>query len=86
MIDPFIGLWGKCTDHLPHLFCLASAGGKLKLNLDRIAEAIIIALIVGALTGYALRPILAKVERIEQRVDKIYEDIYKPSMPREKEG
>lgn len=84
-LTPFIGVWAKCTDHFPYLFCLA-AGGKLKLNLDRIAEAVIIAVIIGTITTWALRPILLKVDRIEERVDKIYEDIYAPSIPAGKEG
>lgn len=82
-IEPGV-LWAKCTDHFPHLFCLVSAGGKLRLNLDRIAEAVIIAVIIGLLTTWALRPIFDKVERIEQRLDKIYEDIYSPIIPEAK--
>lgn len=87
MLTPIIGLWAKCTDHFPYLFCLASAG-KLKLNLDRIAEAVIIAVIIGALVGWNIRPVLEnlldKITKVEERVDKIYEDIYAPSIPEPK--
>lgn len=92
MFTPVIGLWAKCTDHFPYLFCLATAGGKLKLDLNKIAEAVIIAVIVGAIVGWSIRPVLDnlldkiinvedKITHVEQRVDKIYEDIYAPSIP-----
>lgn len=81
MITPIIGVWAKCMDHIPHLFLLGATGGKLKLNMDRIAEAVIIAVIVGVITGWALRPILIEVKYLRERVDKIYEDIYAPSIP-----
>lgn len=77
MIGMITGAWAKCTDHLPHLFLLGTASGKLKLNLDRIAEAVIIAVIIGAIMGWTLKPTL---ERIEQRIDKIYEDVYRPTI------
>ena len=82
MLTMMTGAWAKCTDHIPHLFLIGAAGGKLKLNLDRIAEAVIIAVIIGAIMGWTLKPTL---ERIEQRIDKIYDDIYSPSIPT-KEG
>jgi hypothetical protein len=84
MFIPIAGLWAKCGDHFPYLFCIASAG-KLKLDLNKIAEAVIIAVIVGAIVGWSIRPaldiLLDKITHVEQRVDKIYEDIYAPSIP-----
>lgn len=59
--------------------------GKPKLVSTRVAEAVIIAILVSIMTTAASTYVIVKVmdyrvAAIERKVDKIYEDIYKPYM------
>lgn len=59
--------------------------GKPKLVSTRIAEAVIIAVLVSILTTAASTYVIVtvmdyRVAAIERKVDKIYNDIYKPYM------
>lgn len=73
---------GKAMDRLYEFipfFLLAKngGGGKVELNLSRILEAVIIAVITAAIIGWTMN---GRIERIEKMLDKIYSDIYKPSV------
>lgn len=77
----FLGaIVGKWYDYVPHLFCLTASTGKIKLNIERIVEAVIIAIILGFFFDKAIEPIKDSVIKLEQKVDKIYEDIYAPTL------
>ena len=71
---------GKWYDSVPHLFLLTASSGKVKLNIERIVEAVIIAVILGFFFDKAIKPIQDSVVKLEQKVDKIYEDIYTPTL------
>ncbi|MCK5132411.1 MAG: hypothetical protein KAR40_09715 [Candidatus Sabulitectum sp.] len=76
----------KIMQALACLPFMATVGGKPKLNTARILEIVIAGAIGGIFIGYVLAKELKievtnlknSVERVEQRVDKIYADVYKP--------
>lgn len=64
---------------LSYMPFLLLVDGKVRVNTARIIEAIIIAAVVGLMTGYvAVGKMEIRLGSIEQKVDKIMEDIYKP--------
>ena len=68
-------------DHniLPCLPFFMSVSSKTQVNVSRIIEAIIIAILAGSLSAYmTLQNIELRMMMIEEKVDKIYTDIYKP--------
>ena len=75
-------------DNLHHIigslpFFILSTDGHLKINRARIAEAVIIAVIGGLVAGWvSVKQLEVKMDMLQKKVDKIYEDIYKPSMPK----
>ncbi len=75
---------GKFSEYIPHLFFLTAANGQMKLNINRIVEAVIIALLVSAVVGWKVKPellhIKEKITHLETQVDKIYSDIYHPAI------
>lgn len=74
---PFFGtVFAKWYDYLPHLFFLTAASGKVRLNIDRIIEAIVIGVILAAILGWAVNP---RLERVEDMVSKMYDDLYQPT-------
>ncbi len=72
----------KIVDHLPFLCTVAATNGRIKLNLDKIIESVIIAVVIAGILGWAFKPELAHIKEdvaeLKQQVGKIYEDIYKP--------
>jgi len=55
--------------------------GKPRVNTTRIIEAIVIAAIVGAIASYTTLNVISwRLDMLERKVDKIYQDIYKPFM------
>ena len=76
------------SEKLHHLlgslpFLLMSFDGKISVNKTRIIESIIYAVVGGLFSGYvAVKVIEVKIDMLEKKVDKIYEDIYRPVMPR----
>lgn len=66
--------------HLP--FFILGINGKPKINTTRIIESIIYAVVGGLLSSYVtLRVLEYKMSEIEKKVDRIYNDIYKPYIP-----
>lgn len=62
---------------------IALSTGKTHLNFSRIAEAIIIAVIAGGLSAYiTVQKLEYKLSYLEQKVDKLYSDVYKPMWER----
>lgn len=58
---------------------MTAAGGKPKFNTVRIVESLIIAGVTAAAVGYMTLTVLDyRMEQIEKKVDKIYNDIYRP--------
>ena len=73
----FLGaLVGKWHDYVPHVFFLTASSGKIKLNVDRIIEAIVIGVILAAILGWAVNP---RLERLENMMSKMYDDLYQPT-------
>ena len=75
------------SEKLHHLlgslpFLLMSFDGKISVNKTRIIESIIYAVVGGLFSGWvAVKVIEVKIDVLEKKVDKIYEDIYRPSLP-----
>ncbi len=64
-------------------FFLLSTDGHLKANKSRIIEAVIISVIGGLVAGWvSVKQMEVKLDILQKKVDKIYEDIYKPNIPR----
>ena len=64
-------------------FMLITADGRAHVNKIRIIESIIYAVVGGLFSGYvAVKIIEVKLDMLEKKVDKIYSDIYRPSLPR----
>ena len=64
-------------------FFLLSTDGHVKINKSRIIEAVIIAVIGGLVAGYvSVKQLEVKMDILQKKVDTIYEDIYKPYIPR----
>ena len=71
MIDRFI-------DYIPFL-AMTRPEGRPQLNFSRIVEAVIIAIVAGGLSAYiTVQKIELKLTYLEQKVDKIYADVYAP--------
>ena len=73
----------KLTEYIPFLCMVApSATGRVQLNLNRIIESVVIAVVIAGVLGWAVKPELNNIReslsKVEQRVDKIYNDIYAP--------
>ena len=71
-------------NHLPvnHLhFLMVNTDNKIKLNSNRIIEAIIIAIIAGLFSGYvSVQKMDIRLISLEHKVDKMFNDIYKPKI------
>lgn len=80
MLTAAVGkFWDKALNCIPFILMVKNGGpNKIELNLNRIIEAVIIAAITAAVIGYTVRD---DIQRIEAKVDKIYTDIYMPTMP-----
>lgn len=80
MLTAAVGkMWDKALDCIPFFMMVRSGGpNKIELNLNRIIEAILIAVITASIIGWTVR---GDIQRIEGKVDKIYSDIYSPSIP-----
>ena len=76
MIDRFI-------DYIPFV-AMTQRGGSAHLNFSRIVEAVIIAIVAGGLSAYiTVQKIELKLTYLEQKVDKIYTDVYAPKWERQ---
>ena len=65
--------------HLP--FLIISSDNKIKLNSNRIIEAIIIAVIAGVFSGYvSVKNMDIRLVSLEHKVEKMFNDIYKPKI------
>lgn len=63
-------------------FMLITGDGKAHINKTRIIESIIYAVVGGLFSGWvAVKVIEVKLDMLEKKVDKIYSDIYRPSLP-----
>lgn len=71
----------RIIDYIPFM---AMTTGRTHLNVSRIVEAVIIAIIAGGLSAYiTVQKIETKLAYIEQKVDKIYSDVYMPKWDRQ---
>jgi len=76
MIDRFI-------DYIPFL-AMTQPRERPHLNFSRIVEAVIIAIVAGGLSAYiTVQKIELKLTYLEQKVDKIYTDVYAPKWERQ---
>jgi len=67
------------VNHLP--FLMVNTDNKIKLNSNRIIEAIIIAIIAGLFSGYvSVQKMDIRLISLEHKVDKMFNDIYKPKI------
>jgi len=67
------------VSHLP--FLMVNTDNKIKLNSNRIIEAIIIAVIAGLFSGYvSVQKMDIRLISLEHKVDKMFNDIYKPKI------
>lgn len=77
-------VWDKASYCVPFFLLAKNGGGKVELNLSRIIEAVIIALVTGMIVGWSVRADIANVKadisEVKAQVSKIYSDIYKPSV------
>ena len=65
--------------HSIPFMAMTGVGGKAQFSVVRIVEAFIIAAVTAAAVGYMTLTVLDyRMEQIEKKVDKIYNDIYKP--------
>ena len=70
-------------DIFSHIPFFLMVDGKNRINATRIIEALIIAIIGGIFAGYvAVAKLEVSVQKLEVKVDKIYNDLYRPSLPR----
>lgn len=69
----------RIMEYIP--FLAVTSGGRVPhLNFSRIIEAVIIAIVAGALSAYiTVQKIEIKLDYIEKKVDKIYADVYTPT-------
>ena len=71
----------KFLQYIP--FLMLNFDGKIKVNTTRIMEAVIYAVIGGLMSGYiSIKIMQVEIQEIKRKVDKIYEDIYVPRIPR----
>lgn len=77
-------MWDKASFCIPFFLLAKNGGDKVELNLSRIIEAVIIALITGMIVGWSVRGDIANVKadvaEVKAQVSKIYSDIYRPSV------
>ena len=72
----------RIMEYIPFL-AMTQPGGRLRLNFSRIVEAVIIAIVAGGLSAYiTVQKIELKLTYLEQKVDKIYTDVYAPKWER----
>lgn len=73
-------------DHITQIigslpFFLLTTEGHIKINKSRIIEAVIIAILGGLVAGYvSVKQLEVKMDILQKKVDKIYEDIYHPNI------
>lgn len=68
----------RFLEYMP--FLMTIGGKNPHLNFSRIVEAVIIAIVAGGLSAYiTVQKIELKLSYLEQKVDKMYSDVYKPS-------
>ncbi len=60
---------------------MLSVNGKFTVNTGRLLETILIAVLGGFLSAYiTVKNLEVRINQLEAKVDKIYSDIYKPSL------
>ena len=60
---------------------LLLVNGKFTVNTGRLLETILIAVLGGFLSAYiTVKNLEVRINQLEAKVDKIYTDIYKPSL------
>ena len=73
----------RIIEYIPFL-AMTQTGGRPQLNFSRIVEAVIIAIVAGGLSAYiTVQKIELKLTYLEQKVDKIYTDVYAPKWERQ---
>jgi len=76
----------KVQHILEYVPFLAMVSTKKPQFTTRILEAVIIAVLAGVMSGYVTMNLLEyRMSAIEKKVDKIYNDVYKPTLPRSSE-
>ncbi len=83
-----IAEWAGCIPFL--LLTVHDGKMKVSLNFSRIVETIVMAFILGGITLYVTTErmevkfdaLKQEVREVKQKVDQIYHDIYRPSIPR----
>lgn len=83
-----IAEWAGCIPFL--LLTVHDGKMRVSFNFTRIIETIVMAFILGGITLYVttermevkLDSIKEEVREVKQQVNKIYTDIYRPSIPR----
>lgn len=71
-------LGDKIYEYIPFILMAKNKeDGSIPLNIARIIEAVIIAVITGAIIGWSVN---GRLDRLEAMVAKIYSDIYRPSI------
>jgi len=59
----------------------ATVAQKPQINVTRIIEALLIAILAGAFSAYiTMEKIDLRMDILEKKVDKIYNDVYKPQI------
>ena len=81
--------WDHVRDAMDKLLVgipfVASINGRPALNYTRIIEALIIAVVAGGLSGYiAVQKLELRMDMIEKKVEKVFNDIYRPRIPAER--
>lgn len=72
----------RLIDYIPFL-AMTHTGGRPQLNFSRIIEAVLIAIVAGGLSAYiTVQKIELKLVYLEQKVDRIYSDVYAPKWER----
>lgn len=78
-------LWDKTIDCIP-FFLLAKDSGsmEMRLNLNRIIEAVLIAVITAAIIGWTVKSDIDNLKKdvtdVKAQVNQIYKDIYIPEI------
>lgn len=85
MLSALVGKVGdKIFDCLPFFLLTAKNGGKIELNLNRIIEAVLIAVITAGIIGWTMKGdienLKSDITEVKAQVSKIYSDIYKPEI------
>ena len=74
----------RILEYIP--FLIGATGGGSKMNVPRVAEALLIAGITAAATGFVTIKVVeqkavsieARVDKIEIKIDKLVNDLYEP--------